>query len=380
MVCWPLATCFALALLARSAAAAAPDGGTAVVAPAVLAANAAAYLRFRNAAALTRQRLDEMRVTTALLAGREDARKALGADVLDLGALAAVATDPQREILVGWGIAEAREVEVIMAAADPPVGAFTIRFVVTLPVSDLQEAPAGLAQMLAVPACAPVSADRKHPAAPDRVVYRCATERAALSVRLDRNRRELHWIVALGSRAAAAAAVPVEVAPPALSARLLGEGFFDGDAAFFTTPADLVRGGIAMGLTQMLAVFSELAAATTAKRAIWQQGVKELGSIARLADSGPRMFSSLLVTERGRQWGLTAEGETVLASLGLPGSRREAGGAPTGGARTTHEARGSVRGRHRSAYPHRHGSGSTGLCRHRRIRLAARARVLGASS
>ena len=317
MVCRPLAICFALALLAGSAAAAAPDGGSAAAAPALLAANAGvSAIPQRSGADPAAARRDAGHDRSPRRA--EDARKALGADVLDLAALAAVATDPQREILVGWGIAEAREVEAIMAAADPPVGAFTIRFVVTLPVSDPQEAPAGLAQMLACclrPGVGGSQASRRAGSGGVSVRHRTGrVERparpespgAALDrgARIPRRRRG-----GRSGRSGAAGALRASARRGFLRRRrrLLHDTSRSG--ARRVSPWNSRRRWLSV---------SERAAATTAKRAIWRQGVEELGSIARLADSGPRMFSSLLVTERGRQWGLTAEGETVLASLGLP--------------------------------------------------------------
>jgi hypothetical protein len=303
----------ALAGAARRAdrAAHAGAGGPPAAEVPALAAGAGAYLRVRDAAALTQAKLDELQLDVALLYARESVKRTLGVDALDLTALAKLATDPKRDFLVSWAIVDPQRLDEVTAGGGAGVDGLVVRFVATIPVADPAAAAAALGKQVAGAPC--VAAAKQAGAG-----ALCASADAALVARVDRARKTVAWVVALGPAPLAAAAAPVPAAPTAVTDRLRRDGFFDAEIAYATTPADVWRAGMALPLISLARGLRGDGIDASTRRALWQQAVKEAGGVRRLAEASPRLFSSFVVTEKGKAWDLTADGDALLGGVAWP--------------------------------------------------------------
>jgi hypothetical protein len=264
--------------------------------------------------------------------GRAQVRQTLGIDPWDPNSVAAFAADRDRSIVMSWGIVDPARLRELLATPDPPTRAtaFAIRFRVSLPVIDASAALAGLERLQIGPRCARpsgdqrlwrqwldrlASTDERRAAESAGAAYLCASEGQAVVARVNRARREIRWVVAMGIGETFVAATNPFSSDPELADRLTREGFFAARTAYYTTPPDEARMFAASNLLNVLSFVPRLDASE--RQIVWSVAVRELGTPAGLVESPPRLFSETFRVDDVTSWTLTAEGEALFSSLSL---------------------------------------------------------------
>jgi hypothetical protein len=271
-------------------------------------------------------------LTGDLEASRQRILALLGFDLFDLSTLSAFKPDPERRIVMAWGIVDPEQLRARLAApAAPKQGEhFAIRFRLTLPVTEPAAAAAALEKVKLGAECARprrgetagawatwlkgvTDPDDRRAAETSEAAYVCLNGSEAAVARVDAAHREVRWSFALGTGGRLAAAAAPYAPDAAETERLTREGFFKARGAFRATPDAEARYRAGMLLFKLAAGFQGLDAESA--RRMWPRAVEELGSFMRLVESPPRLFSEIVLIDGATTWGLTPEGEQAFAGL-----------------------------------------------------------------
>jgi SAM-dependent methyltransferase len=143
--------------------------------------------------------------------------------------------------------------------------------------------------------------------------YVCLDSSEAVVARLEPAAREVRWSFAIGTGGRLAAAAAPFDAAPAETERLVREGLFAGRGGFRATPDAEARYRAAMLLFKLAVGFQGVDAES--RKQLWPRAVIEMGSLARLVESSPRLFSEVMFNGDTTTWTLTPKGVETFGSL-----------------------------------------------------------------
>jgi hypothetical protein len=217
----------------------------------IVAAHAGAVFTFRGTPNLADAPIEVQRLNVEM-------PKMFGIDVAGVGELARAGADPNRPVVISWGIVDPEQLFAVISAPQPPTRetAFAIRAQIVVPVADMARAPDLLPKASTNPACAlrqgepdrwaaaianlRDAADRRV-AEREGFAYFCRGDSSALVAQFDAGRRQVTWVAAAGSGALLAAAAASVEFDGMLAPRLKQDGFFAARTAVYTAPADEAR-------------------------------------------------------------------------------------------------------------------------------------------
>ena len=260
-------------------------------------------------------------------------RQKFDVDIGDPRILADLTVDRDRSIVMSTAIVDPDRLQALLASPEvpPETVPLLIRDLFVMPVTDPARALAALAQLMPARDCIRPRGEAKQWAAwldqlqdpSDRrtaqnsdAAYLCVFELTKAVVRVDRARREIHWVSAGGIGSLLTAASEKVELDRALGDRLRREGFFSARAAMFTTPTGDAHTWAALGLLKtrmgLMGVAAEL------RPRLWRKGAYEMGAPQRLIESPPVLFDGMLGADGVFSWTLTSEGRKFFASLQVP--------------------------------------------------------------
>jgi hypothetical protein len=286
-----------------------------------VAANAGSYSAFR----LLPSAESPVPPTFAMLI-----RQKLNVDVADPRVLANLTVDRDRSIVMSSGIVDPGHLQALLASPEvpPETVPLLIRDLLVVPVTDPTRALAALDQLVPDRDCVRPRGQAKRwatwldqledpgdrrTAQTSDAAYLCVFELSKAVVRVDRARREIHWVSAGGIGSLLTAASEKVELDGALADRLRREGFFSARAAMFTTPAGDAHLQAALGLLKtrmgLMGVTADL------RPRLWRKGAHEMGAPQRLIESPPVLLEGMVGADGVFTWMLTGEGRKFFASL-----------------------------------------------------------------
>jgi len=257
-------------------------------------------------------------------------RQKFNVDIGDPGVLANLTVDRDRSIVKSSAIVDPRRLQALLASPEvpPETAPLLIRDLFVVPVTDPARALAALAQLMPGRDCVRPRGEAKQWAAwldqlqdpADRrtagssdAAYLCIFDLSKAVVRVDRARREIHWVSAGGIGSLLTAASEKVELDRALADRLRREGFFSARAAMFTTPTGDAHTWAALGLLKtrmgLMGVVAEM------RPQLWRKGAREMGAFQRLIESPPVLLEGMVGADGVFSWMLTGEGRKFFASL-----------------------------------------------------------------